>query len=73
MRVYELLSSQNNIGICNKIFWKQGSYFNITRDNLLWISDKACQEAIYEDKKGGLVSIGNFQRDGDFMAFFPKQ
>lgn len=70
-KVYELLSSQNNVGICNKIFWKQSQYFNINKDDLLFINDKACPLATFETIKGGLVSIGNFQRDGDFIAFFP--
>ena len=71
-KTYELLISQNNVGICNKIFWKQNQYFKISKDDLLFICDKACPLTKHEINKGGLISIGNFQRDGDFVAFFPK-
>ena len=69
-KVSELLFSQNNIGLCNKVFWKQSQYLNISKDNLLFICDKACALGSYQMGKRGLASIGNFQRDGDFIALF---
>ena len=71
-KVYDILFSQNNIGLCNKVFWKQSEYLNISKDNLLFISDKACALGAHEVGKGGLASVGNFQRDGDFIALFPE-
>ena len=67
-----LLYSQNNIGITNKIYWKQSSYFDISCEDIIFIADKACPQIHQEAGKGGFVSVGNFQRDGEFVFFVPN-
>lgn len=63
-KVSSMLYSQNNVSLTNKIFWKQSSYFNISSEDLIFIYDKACAQVSYSNgKEGGLISVGNFQRD----------
>ena len=46
-RVARMLYSQNNVGICNKFFWKQSEYLDISQDSLLFIADRACEQVYH--------------------------
>lgn len=71
-KVSSLLYSQNNIALTNKFFWKQSSYFDINSEDIIFICDKACPQINYENGKGGFVSVGNFQRESEFVCFMPQ-
>lgn len=72
-RVTDLIFSQNSIALCQEIFWRQEHYFKISIETLVIVTDKASPMFHVENKgKGGLACTGNFDRDGDFLAYFPK-
>ena len=60
------------MALCNKIFWKQSEYFNISGNDLLFVCDKSCPQNYYCENENQFISMGNFQRDGDFVAFMPE-
>jgi hypothetical protein len=35
-----MLYSQNNVALTNKLFWKQSSYFNVSTEDFIFINDK---------------------------------
>lgn len=70
-KVSNLLYSQSNVSLTNKIFWKQSSYFDVSAEDLMFICDKACLQVNYPNKKGGFVSVGNFHADRDFVSYMP--
>ena len=59
-----MLHSQNNAGLCSNIFWKQSEYLNISAESLLFVFDNACHQIEYGADKEGLISVGNFDREG---------
>lgn len=72
-KVSSMLYSQNNVAVTNKIFWKQSPYFDISSEDLIFISDKACPQVNHSEGggEGGFISIGDFQRDREFVCFMP--
>lgn len=57
----------------NKIFWKQSPYFNIHSENIVFLNDSSCNQVRHETGKGGFASVGNFQREGEFICFMPHR
>ena len=70
-RVAKMLHSQNNVGLCNNIFWRQSEYMNISAETLIFVSDRACHQIEHTGQNEGFVSVGDFHREGEFVYFAP--
>ncbi len=47
-KIANLIFSQNNVAVCNDIFWKQSEYFNVSTGCMIVVSDKACPTLSYK-------------------------
>lgn len=72
-RVSELIFSQGSIAIGQQFYWPQVDYFNISSETVVVISDNVAEASMQKSKgKGSMVTIGNFERDGEFLCAMAK-
>jgi hypothetical protein len=54
-------------------YWEQSSYMDVYGDTVVFSTDIQCPQGKYQvDRTGAFVSVGHFNRDSEFIIYYPN-